>query len=463
MPPFPLPISERNKYNFGTDFIDNELHLDEQQQLSVNMLGGRVLLQSIIPVAYLLLSFLVFHYALQTPKQQLRWFFLPIFLCFAVLSFTKSTQLSPFPGIPSLWAQSVALNIIHVTSLLFLEKWPAPPQHPPRPSQAAAFYTTYRIWANPQLLPPAVDKSAKKTDEKEEEEPVVIFLLLRLTKLPLYYYLHIHVLPLLFAEALVELSPLDVAPTQLAILTRLSEITPRELLIRSYFAVSWIWESLVFLDSSNAVLAVVAVLSGLDRPADWPPLFNSPTRITSLRTFWSRFWHRLAVRPYMRYARVIASRGLGLPWRGNTSSPLSPSSSLALNTTTAFLVFLFSGVSHSAVSWRLGMRDYLDIKWFLLNFAACFVETVVLSTVRTLARRANLTRELRTIEESWLGCVVGPAWVFVFFWWSVPLWRGPRVYEALVRVENEIKREGWMEILGKTANISSNGDAARRE
>lgn len=404
------------------------------------MLQAKALAQYSIPVAYLLLSFLIFHYALHTQNQWLRWLFLPPLVCFNILSFTTSKHFSLFPSIFSLWAQSVALNTVHITSLLFIEQWPAPPEYHQRRSRPAAFHVTYQLWANPRLLPKA-RTSANKIDE--EEEALIVFLLLRLSKLPIYYYLYTHLLPSLFGETLIELSPSEVG--QLALVTRLTDVTPREVFVRSYVAISWVWESFVFLDGANAVLAVFAVLSGLDRPVDWPPLFGPPIRIGSLRSFWSCFWHRLANRPYKSYARFVAIHVLGFL---HGKSFISSTSSLVFNTFVALVVFLLSGVSHAAVSWRLGMRDWLDVKWFLLNFAACLAETVFLSTVRKLAKRAGLARELIAIERSWLGQVAGLTWVFAFFFWSVPLWRFPRLYEALMRAER------WAEILSKITIVS---------
>ncbi|KAI2602307.1 membrane bound O-acyl transferase family-domain-containing protein [Hypoxylon sp. NC1633] len=384
-----------------------------------------------LPIGYLLLSFLVFHFALHTSHQRSRLLLLPFFLLFAVLSFTSSKHFFFLPALTSLWAQSVALNIVHVTSLLFIEKWPAPIQSQKNSSWATALRATYRIWGNPRLLP-----EAKKPPpgSAEQGEPLAAFLILRLAKLPLYYALHCHMLPRLFTETIVELAAEDVANP--ALLTRLYCITAREATVRSFVAVSWIWESLVFLDGANAVLAILSVLSGIDQPADWPPLFGGPSSACGLRSFWSRFWHQLAARPYTSYGRAFARSaaftrpGFALP------SPVS-------GAVVAFAVFLISGLAHAAVSWRLGMSGWLDLQWFLLNFAACLAETLVLTSVRHVAKRYGLSRELALIERSWLGWFVGFAWVFAFFFWSVPLWKFPTLHKELTRAER------WAAILSK--------------
>ncbi|KAI1377693.1 membrane bound O-acyl transferase family-domain-containing protein [Hypoxylon crocopeplum] len=382
-----------------------------------------------VPIANSLLSFLSFHLALHTSYWSIRVFFFASFLGFSIFSFTKSKYLYLFPDLTSLWAQTVVLSIVHTTSLLFIERWPAPPRDQKNPSWSASLRATYWLWSNPQLLPEA-SKSTSRNEKEEQSLPV--FLLLRLSKLPLYYYLHTRVIPCFFAEAISELYPEDVDQTGL--LTRLPDVTTREVVVRSWIAMSWIWDSVVYLDGTNAVLASFAVLTGLDQPADWPPLFAQPSAACGLRNFWSRFWHQLAARPYKGVARVVV-RGIGSVWG---KMPTSVSRALL-----AFVVFLLSGLSHMAVSWHLGMRDTLDVQWFLLNFAGCLGETVVLSAVRYLAKRAGCVRELNMIERSWLGRMAGFTWVFAFFFWSVPLWKYPRLHKELM------VRDRWLAIFSK--------------
>ncbi|RYP78056.1 hypothetical protein DL771_000749 [Monosporascus sp. 5C6A] len=322
--------------------------------------------------------------------MRLRLSLLPFYLILTVLSFTESKHFFVIaPNITGLCAQSVALNIVHVMSLLFIEKWPAPVRERSNPSWSAAVRTTYQFWGNPRLLPQAKQSTTGRSDKTES---LAVFLVLRLSKLPIYYYLHWHVMPRFFAETVVELVSEDVA--HMALLTRLSEVTAREAVVRSYMAVSWIWESLVFLHGANAALAVFSVLIGLDKPGDWPPLFGKPGCAYGLRGFWSRFWHRLAVRSYTNYGRVVA-RVIGLLRPG-------PSSAVS-GVVVAFVAFLLSGLSHAAVSWHVGMRDWLDVQWFLLNFAACLAERVALAAVQHLAEIAGRADDLAAIKKSWLG------------------------------------------------------------
>lgn len=135
---------------------------------------------------------------------------------------------------------------------------------------------------------------------------IVVFVLVHLCKLPLYYSLQQHVLSPLFDELVGSLRLEDVA--QPALLTRLGAATAREVVVRAHAVLSWIWANFVIMDGTNTILALVAVLSGLDHPDDWPPLFGSPRDARGMRGFWGRFWHRSAVRPYSSVGRWLVSR-----------------------------------------------------------------------------------------------------------------------------------------------------------
>lgn len=390
-----------------------------------NMISIGSVMLCFVPVAYLSLSTIVFCISLCCSDYKYRLYLLPLFLAFSILSFSTSKHFWFIPSLVSLWSQALSLYILHVVSLLHLERWPAPPSltPPSNPKRLSskqqwnhALLAMYKLWGNPRLLSTiSVHDDGASSQVRCQSYPTFFFL--RLVKLPIYYYVHFKVMPLLFSVTIVEFLPADVSPVQQTMFRRIGEVTAREVLIRGHTAVSWIWESVVYLDGTNAILACFFVLLGLDCPSEWPALFGSPALVTNLRNFWARFWHRLAVRPYTNYGKV-AARSLGLDPK-----------SVPFKATVAFVTFALSGATHSAVSWHLGRRDWhLDICWFLLNFAACFVERVFLSSIRELARTIGWSRELKLIERSWFGRLIGFTWVFGFFFWSVPKWRYPRIY-----------------------------------
>ncbi|KAF2227152.1 membrane bound O-acyl transferase family-domain-containing protein, partial [Elsinoe ampelina] len=185
--------------------------------------------------------------------------------------------------------------------------------------------------------------------------------------------------------------------------------------IRTYFAVSWIVESLVFLDGANCLLAMAFVSTGIDSPSDWPAIFGRFGEITSLRAFWSRFWHQVSTRTYRSYADWVAREIL----------MLKPTSS-RYKTTVAFLIFILSGCCHAAVSWYLGAgMEWLEIWWYLLNFGGCFVEVMAMKIVWNTASKEQNRNRLRGGVET----VLGSVWVFLFFFWAVPKWKYPRLLQ----------------------------------
>ncbi|KAI9687613.1 MAG: hypothetical protein M1822_002223 [Bathelium mastoideum] len=232
-------------------------------------------------------------------------------------------------------------------------------------------------------------------------------------------------MPVIFSKTLVNIAPEDVGPEQQILLRRLPALTSREVILRAHTAVFWIWESIAYLDGANAALAIFFVLIGIDEPADWPPLFGNLAAATSLRKFWSDFWHRLATRPYRNYGREVARPLLG-----------QKPQSILFKTVVAFVVFSLSGMTHAVVMWHAGVADwYLEITWFLLNFVGCLGETMYLSALRALAKHLGVSHELRKIEQSWFGYLTGYAWVFAFFFWSVPKWKYPRLERQAITVE----------------------------
>jgi hypothetical protein len=365
-----------------------------------------MILHLLTPIIYLALSILTFHFALHSPFQTTRYFFLPPFLLFAILSLTSSKTWLWTPGLTSLWTQAMVLNIPHIICVLYIRKWPA---QPGLGGFRNKFKSTWRLWGNPQLIGLNRDDAGTSASYS-----LPIFLLVRLAKLPLYYFLNTTLLPALVIHMFGSLNPEDFAPPSQILFRRIHSVSTRELLIRAYISMYWIWQSIIYLDGSNAILSVFFVGTGIDRPCDWPPLFGNPMRITSLRTFWNHFWHRIAVGPYTCIGRAVANT-FGLRYK-----------SVESNVLIAFIVFGLSGVSHGVVSWRIGRDGWTDVWWFMLNFVACAAETAILKCT-------SHSKELQWVRKSLVGKIVGRVWVFVFLFWSVPKWQYPAMYRDAVQ------------------------------
>lgn len=394
----------------------------------------RMSLPFCIPIIYLATSVLIFDAALHCHNQTHRYYLLPFFIVSVFLSITSSRYFVWIPGLTSLWTQAMLLNLPHTICLLYMRRWPAP--HPPADAQPLnilvrflhRFEATYRLWGNPQLIG-VIPEAATST--KQEPHPTSVFLFLRLAKLPIYYYINFKMLPTLVSKVLGNISLEDVAEVKQILLRRLWDVSTRELIIRAYVSILWIWQSLVYLDGANSILACVSVVIGLNRPSDWPSLFGNPTSIISLRTFWSQFWHKIAVQPYTYIGRALA-RQLGIP-----------TNSFGCKAFVAFVIFGLSGVSHGLVSWSIGRDGRTDVWWFILNFLACLAETVFL---KCLLRATGHSREVQLIKESWFGAFIGRAWVFAFFFWSVPKWQYSAMYKEAVHAR---KMAAWNSIFSK--------------
>lgn len=365
---------------------------------------------------------------------------MPLYLYFEILSFTTAHNFSALhPSLVGLWAQCLALNLVHVTSLLFIEKVPAPSRQGGGSisSWCASLRTSYHFWSNPRLLP----RAEAQEDSKSGRQSTSVFIFLRLTKLFLYYCLNTKVIPLLSKQLLGTFYLSDFTPRKYSLLrlAHPSRVSTRELILRGYMAVSWAWESVIILDGANAALGLVAVITGFDSPGDWPPLFGGFAHISGgMRSFWGRFWHHLAVRPYRNYGRLVADAVVSVLF-GRGARVRGHGLAAALHgIIIAFVVFLLSGLSHTAASWKLGMYDWFDVCWFLLNFAACAAEIAVLTVVRRMARRTGLGHQLKEIESSWLGSLIGLVWVGMFFFWSVPLWRYQHMYNSIQAAEEMV-------------------------
>lgn len=273
--------------------------------------------------------------------------------------------------------------------------------------------------------------TSKKT---ERHESYLVFFIFRLVKLPLYYFLHHDLIPRCVFYALGNLHAEDFAPAQSHIFPNIYTFTQRQIAIRTYTALSWIYEGFLLLDAANCILAIFFVAVGLDEPRDWPILFGNPAAATSLRGFWGKFWHKVGVRTYSNYGKLLAS-----------IFKLSPKS-LYSKTLVAFTVFLLSGLSHSVVSYNVGNTAtwQFDTYWFLLNFLVCTLEILLLSLLKVGAKTNEGLKRLKALQESWVGTTLGYVWVFLFFWCSAPMWKYPGLYaQAMIRADNE----RWKQIL----------------
>ena len=202
----------------------------------------------------------------------------------------------------------------------------------------------------------------------------------------------------------------DFSPSKQSYIRRLHVITVRESLVRSWMVFHFVWSAWAIFTGLHDILAIIAVGSGLDDPADWPPLYGSPCQMYTIRRFWGKFWHRLVYRHSTAFGLLISEKILRLR-RGSALEQLFVN----------FSVFLLSGVVHALVTLQLGFRCgyWEDVSWFCLNFVAMLVEERV---QWAFGKLGGWTRNQA------LGKGVGMVWVFGFFFWSLPKTQYPKIY-----------------------------------
>ncbi|KAL1981820.1 hypothetical protein VTN96DRAFT_2116 [Rasamsonia emersonii] len=376
-------------------------------------------LPALIPVTSFILSSFISCVALNV-SQRYRLYFLPAILLPAILSFTTLNYLAFLPLLNHLWGFVVIIYVIHITSVLYIEKWTLP-----NPKQWD-LHAAYKIWGNPRLLnTPQEVPNAPRMQQQQNKLSRTAFVLRRLSKLLVYYLINTYLVSRIFPDAFKPFSIVEFAPDQEVYFRRLllsqaPAVTVRETLLRTIFAVRWIWANVIGIEYAHTGVAILfAVILRWDEPHEWPPLFGSPLEAYSIRRFWGRFWHRIVYRPYTSYG----------VWASRQVLRLSAGSAAEKVFVPAF-VFLLSGLSHSMVTWQTGNRCsyWRDTRWFALNFVAATGETVVGRWMRSTAK----TSGWGTVWEGWrrngVAKVLGFAWVLAFFFWSVPKWEYPKIY-----------------------------------
>jgi hypothetical protein len=189
--------------------------------------------------------------------------------------------------------------------------------------------------------------------------------------------------------------------------------------MRAVWAIYWAWSTFAFLDGIHSALSIICVsIAGFDSPICWPPLLGSLSQAYTVNRFWGRFWHGLVVRPYLNFGSFLSREILRLPPR-----------SFADRASISLVVFLLSGLSHAVVAWQLGddCGWTRDITWFLCNYVVAMLENVAATVLRLLAVKCGSEPQLLRLRNSKYAKFLGFCWVYLFFFWSVPLWQYPKI------------------------------------
>lgn len=390
----------------------------------------KIAANAVVPQLWLVVSAAFFGLALSASQRWWRFTTVALFLFFCTISITAGKTSYWFaPGLSNLWHQSVLVCIVHTLTLVHDDKIvhdkPSPSLKETLRKQnwQSKLLTVYKLSWNPRRVPILSNSGA--TEQRRAQH--LSFYALGFLKLFVYYQLQFKLLPALFDETIVEIQPQDVSPELELLLSQLANISMREALVRAYISVYWIWESIVYTDGAHTAFAMFFVFLGLDTPQDWPTLFGKPSGARSIRTFWTKFWHSIVIRPYKSAGAIAARRVFGVP-QG------SPMYAVAVT----FTVFAISGVSHAIVAWYAGYQSWeRNIYWYLLNFLACIAETAVMTALRKASKSSGYLRDfLHAIENSWVGELIGYIWVCTFLFLTVPMLKYPAEYQQAIAMEN---------------------------
>ncbi|KAJ7645152.1 hypothetical protein DFH06DRAFT_1136616 [Mycena polygramma] len=207
----------------------------------------------------------------------------------------------------------------------------------------------------------------------------------------------------------------------------------------AWTADGWIWRGVVTagwgLSAYSALMLGTSLLSagsvacGLSDPEEWPPLFGGPREAWTIRRFggasshpysvvphsltasFRRAWHQLMRRFVSVHGKFLAQRVLKLSPGGN------PSAYVQLYT--AFL--LSAAVHYGAETMALRHWGGGALVFFMLQPCAITLEDFLIF----LAKKAGL-------RAGWWAHVMGYAWTWAWFAWTLPGWQVPLVCVGLI-------------------------------
>lgn len=155
-------------------------------------------------------------------------------------------------------------------------------------------------------------------------------------------------------------------------------------------------------------------------PEEWPPLFGPPSKAYSLRYFWGIFWHKLHVAIFTAlmpsYLRNLQSREIS-----RVNQRIRRIARIVVGSLKALWIFSLSGIGHIVVDLATtgNGNSTAQLRFFLLNFILCLIETVLLNILRERCQKSGRL-------SIWV--IFGYGWVFIIFFCLVPGWIYPVIY-----------------------------------
>lgn len=190
-------------------------------------------------------------------------------------------------------------------------------------------------------------------------------------------------------------------------LWRLGNLSTEDVITRlAMVTVFWIMGYTVnYLINNTGALITVAL--GISKPSSWPRTNSGPlSSLTSVRGFWSVFWHQQVRKLLSGWGDAISDNVLCLR-RGTLLSRY----------TRLFLAFFISGVLHHVhdMTWGVPHSKLSSVVFFSMQALGIMFE----DAVQAVTKSWGIPQRVRS--------VVGFFWLWAFLWWTTPRWFYPTV------------------------------------
>ncbi|CAI6335774.1 unnamed protein product [Periconia digitata] len=374
---------------------------------------------ALIPLAAALLSAAIFTAAIQL-SYQARILAVPFMISAAILSICTNSYLEPIPHGPETLSQLICFWVHHALVTLLIEPVFIPTNLPRE--QRRRFIR--KIWNDPRRL-----TTLEACEKTKGSMTRTRFLMGAIQRLGLYLVLHRFFAVINVLVGPDQLTADDFSPQRRALLRRvltLNPVTPvtlRELHIRAWMSVEWIWFSYLKLNTYNVVASIIFVaILRFDSPEEWPPLFGSPLEAYSIQRFWGKFWHPLLRHPCAASGRLISRKVFRFHPRSRYEK-----------TWLAFWTFFISGVNHAIAARAIGCGGTLadSIRFRMSNFAAGAMETIIGPVLEQVILVHQDRAFGRVLVSRSARKIFGYTWVFAVFFWIKPQERYAKLYANL--------------------------------
>ena len=357
------------------------------------------------PIVWHLASALIFILIIHQPHKS-RWLFLPLILLPLIQCYNTVDQLPG--GLDWIYAFTSIVTITHTTSVLYIEEWSVPP---PKTKSGEKWNvpTAFKLWMDPRRITYIKVQSDVESPTQYQR---LIFVIRGLSQILILSVIYTAIELLLL---LLDPSPSNFAlPNQTYVHFRLD----RQAIFRTVYAFHWAWLTFLILTVAHTIMSIIFVgILQFDAPSEWPSLYGSPLKFTSVRSFWGQFWHRLGSPSQASYGRLFSRRVLKLSANGSTEKVFL-----------AFWIFLVSGITHVFLSWKTEPKaddHFSDMRFLIVNFLGGVVESLVVKWAK--GGRWGKVKKQGVFEE-----FIGFLWVFFFFYVTVPPYQFPVLYKTAV-------------------------------